>query len=369
MPAKKNKNAAKQQKATAPASSEVAEFSAKMLLSEVESPETECVRRCKAAQELRDLATSDAAAFAVLKGSDVVAACWRLVGDATTGAEDVAALVAKRDGNRDAILPSVLDALAELALVKVPHLLGQQMSSLVTVLAVARKCGAAGAPSERAVPERLALLAATRWLAAISTHPVTTHLLKSGLCDLLKECFTMRTDQEVLLQCCVLTANVAADGGSQAQALCEARLPRLISRLLVASCAAELKEHAVAALNRVANAACDEDLGQAETIGPLALAKLATSDRKPCAAEGIWALHILATKGGDGIARQLARLKPVTDVLSAVCIARELEDADLALAGRVAAITLDDLNKLKAADEPPAPKAAGDEPPAPPPAP
>ena len=51
MPAKKNKNAAKQQKATAPASSEVAAFSAKMLLSEVESPETECVRRCKAAQE------------------------------------------------------------------------------------------------------------------------------------------------------------------------------------------------------------------------------------------------------------------------------------------------------------------------------
>ena len=145
-----------------PAAHASAAGKAKALLGEVGSPSTEAARRCKAAQELRDFATSDATAFAALKGSDVVFELWRLVGDAKVGAEDVEALVGKRDGSRDPVLPSVLDSLAELALLKIPSLLGQQLSTLVTVMAVCKHCTARGAPSERASPERLALLGALR---------------------------------------------------------------------------------------------------------------------------------------------------------------------------------------------------------------
>ena len=91
-------------------------------------------------------------------------------------------------------------------------------------------------------------------------------------------------------------------------------MPRL-SRLLVADGRAEVKEHAVAALNRVANAARGEALDGELMSGPVALARLAASDRPDCSSEGAWALHVLSTKGGDKIAAKMARTPEVMAIL------------------------------------------------------
>mmetsp|Transcript_14921 Transcript_14921/g.46342 ORF Transcript_14921/g.46342 Transcript_14921/m.46342 type:complete len:291 (+) Transcript_14921:478-1350(+) len=252
----------------------------KSLVDEVASAATTAERRPEAAEELKALASKDATAFAALQRSDVVGRLWRLCAGEKTAAEDVEALCAKRDANRDAVLPPVLDALAEIALLRAPALLGQQLSTLPTVLAVCRSCGRPGAPSERASPERLCLLAGLRWLAALSTHPVSKHLLKQGLAELVVRALSLRTDQDLLLQCCVLSANVAADGSEQARALCRAKVPRLLSRLLVAEVRPELKEHAVAALNRITRSARGEPLDADEVIGPVALALLSHKPRE-----------------------------------------------------------------------------------------
>ena len=338
-----------------PAAHATAAASAKALLGEVTSPATEAERRCAASQELKDLATSDAAAFAALKGSDVVGACWRLVATDATARDGAAEMVARRDGNGDAVLPSVLDALAELALLRIPSLLGAQMSTLDTVLSICDHAGALGAPSERVSPERLALVAAYRWLAALSTHPVSGHLLKAGLGERLQKTLSLRTDKELLLQCCVVAANVAADGGDQAEALCACRIPRLLGRLLVVEANPDLKDHAVAAINRIARSARGERLDGDELIGPDAFAALAGAPRPACAAEGVWALHILAAKGGPRVAARLAKLPSVIAALEAKTATPEVGDGDSALAQKVAALTLEDLAPHRADAPPPAP--------------
>mmetsp|Transcript_8743 Transcript_8743/g.26300 ORF Transcript_8743/g.26300 Transcript_8743/m.26300 type:complete len:365 (-) Transcript_8743:40-1134(-) len=342
---------------------------ASALIEEVAGIKTEAARRGEAAEELKDLATTDAAAFAALTKSDVVTRLWRLValdGGRAAGPEDVEQLVSRRDARRDAVLPGVLAALAEIALLNAPALLGQQLSTLATVMAVCRHCGRPGAASERASPERLSMLASLRWLAALSTHPVTTHLLKQGLAPLIVQALSLRTDQEVLLQCCVLAANVASDGAEQAGALCRARIPRLLSRLLVAEVRPELKEHAVAALNRVARAARGEPLDSDELIGPVALARLADCARPDAATEGLWALHVLATRGGEAIAARMAQTPEVMEVLQHKATVREVDDGDLALANKVAQLTFDDLTALS--NKPPEPPEAPADarPPAPP---
>ena len=325
---------------------------AKALIDECCAATTEADRRGKAAEELRALASRNATAFTELQRSQIVSRSWRLVA-ATNTPDDAPALCSVRDERRDAILPPVLEALSEIALLRSPPLLGQQLSTLPTVMAVCRHCGRPGAPSERAAPERLSLLAALRWLAAISTHPVTSHLLKQGLALLIVQSLSLRTDQDILLQCCVLAANIASDGANQAGELCRAKIPRLLSRLLVADGRAEVKEHAVAALNRIANAARGEALDGELMSGPVALARLAASERPDCSSEGAWALHVLSTKGGDKIASKMARTPEVMAILEKRAFERETEDGDVALANKVAQITLEDLTKLlhKGADD------------------
>ena len=324
----------------------------KALIDECCAKDTEADRRGKAAEELRALASRNATAFTELQRSQIVSRSWRLVA-ATNTPDDAPALCSVRDERRDAILPPVLEALSEIALLRSPPLLGQQLSTLPTVMAICRHCGRPGAPSERAAPERLSLLAALRWLAAISTHPVTSHLLKQGLALLIVQSLSLRTDQDILLQCCVLAANVASDGANQAGELCRAKVPRLLSRLLVADGRAEVKEHAVAALNRIANAARGEALDGELMSGPVALARLAASERPDCSSEGAWALHVLSTKGGDKIASKMARTPEVMAILEKRAFERETEDGDVALANKVAQITLEDLTKLlhKGADD------------------
>lgn len=328
-----------------PAASAKDTASAKALIEECCSKTTEAERRGKAAEELRALASRNATAFSELQRSQVVSRSWRLVAASNTP-DDAPALCSVRDERRDAILPPVLEALSELALLRSPPLLGQQLSTLPTVMAVCRHCGRPGAPSERAAPERLSLLAALRWLAAVSTHPITAHLLKQGLAQLIVQCLSLRTDQDLLLQCCVLAANVASDGPGPTGQLCRAKVPRLLSRLLVAEGRAEVKEHAVAALNRIANAACGKALDADMVSGPVALAQLASSDRPDCSSEGAWALHVLSTKGGPLIAKKMAATPEVMEVLERRALAREVEDMDVALANKVAQITFEDLTKL-----------------------
>ena len=75
--------------------------------------------------------------------------------------------------------------------------------------------------------------------------------------------------------------------------------------------------------------------------GPVALARLAASDRPDCSSEGAWALHVLSTKGGDKIAAKMARTPEVMAILEKRAFERETEDDDVALANKVAQITLE----------------------------
>ena len=119
---------------------------AKALIDECCAKDTEADRRGKAAEELRALASRNATAFTELQRSQIVSRSWRLVA-ATNTPDDAPELCSVRDERRDAILPPVLEALSEIALLRSPPLLGQQLSTLPTVMAICRHCGRPGAPS------------------------------------------------------------------------------------------------------------------------------------------------------------------------------------------------------------------------------
>ena len=96
----------------------------KALIDECCAKDTETDRRGKAAEELRALASRNATAFTELQRSQIVSRSWRLVA-ATNTPDDAPALCSVRDERRDAILPPVLEALSEIALLRSSPLLGQ----------------------------------------------------------------------------------------------------------------------------------------------------------------------------------------------------------------------------------------------------
>lgn len=303
--------------------------------------------RVEAAARLRELWESDAGVASRLVEANVVGRLW-LEATGDTASPDAASLISRRGAQQKLVLPVVLGALSELALVREPALVAQQLSALSTVLAVAETAGRPGAPSQKASPERRALVAVMRWLSAISTAPVTAHLVRSGVPSLARRSLETRVDDEILVHTCALVANIAADHADLAAALCDHKIPRLLARLVVEpSASAEAKEYAVAAANRVARSANSTGQDAPLAILPDALALLATCDRPACWREGVWALHVLVTKGNESSA--IGTLPAVVRALEAAAQGRDDDVDDDALARRVARLTLDDCTRRDAA--------------------
>ncbi|KAJ1461559.1 hypothetical protein M885DRAFT_506559 [Pelagophyceae sp. CCMP2097] len=323
----------------------------KCVVLEVCGAETLSKRRVKAAEEIFNAVRSNAISADDVAQSNVIAKAWQCAGRQGVAAAD---LVGCADAQGEALLPSVLGALTELALIPEPALIGQNLAALRLVLDVAEFAARPGAGSERASADRLALVAALRWLAAVSTHPVTQHLLRSGVAELIQKTMSLRTDDEVLLHAAVLVGNIAADGPAQCEELCRAKLPRLVARLVAEPHgASEVKEQLVTAANALAHAANVADGAQTECelVAPLAFAKLASSPLNACAEEGVWALHLLQAKGSISVQRRLANMPAVVAALERLASvvgggASPEDQASLDLAKRIAALTLGDLRKL-----------------------
>uniref|UniRef100_A0A7S3JS11 Uncharacterized protein n=1 Tax=Aureoumbra lagunensis TaxID=44058 RepID=A0A7S3JS11_9STRA len=249
--------------------------------------------------------------------------------------------------------PGVLNALAELALPQCPPLIAQELSALDMIVQLINHCSAPGMPTHKASSERRVLISCWRLIAALSTHPITKHLLTKGLDVLARQALELRTDDEILLHVSTFCSNTASDHLELALTLCDARIPRLLARLICeVQVAAEVKEHIVVAANSFAKS-CNPDFTHQEDIFlrfPDALAALASSSQSRAATEGIWALHCLVTKGGMQLARKLAHNAP--SVLTALephaqayAAADKTQASHLTLAQRVAKLTLDDIRQ------------------------
>lgn len=303
-------------------------------------------KRVEAAARLRELWESDAGVGGRLVKSNVVGQLW-LEATGATASPDIQSLINRRDAQDRLVLPGVLGALSELAFIREPALVAQQLSALSTALAVAESASRPGAASHRASPERAALVAVMRWLSAVSTAPITSFLVKSGVPSLARRSLETRVDDEILVHTCVLVANIAADHADLAAALCDHKIPRLLARLVVEPTASpEAKEYAVAAANRVARSVSSSvDQDAPLDILPDALALLATCDRPACWREGVWGLHVLVTKSTGAT---IGTLPAVVRALEAAARCRDDDGDEDALARRVARLTLDDCIKATA---------------------
>ena len=276
-----------------------------------------------------------------LAESLVVGKLWSLVVSSSNNPETMI-------GN--AVLPGVLAALAELALPRHEALIGQQLSSLKVVLSIVRVASEPTTGS-RSSPEREALAGGMRWLAAVSTHPVTKLLVDQGITDLIRRSLSLRVDDEILIHTTNICANVAADHPDLAVALCRATIPRLLARLVCEpSASAEAKDRAVIAVNRVTKSLLRRNDHDDTKPLPDALADLSgVRDLDyPCWTEGVWGLHILSQKGGDTINAKLKRRSTVINALKAHTTAagqdgESTPDQNVALARKVAAMTLNDI--------------------------
>ena len=349
---------------------EVSDPSLEKAATDIANPSLPAEERLAAASRLRDHTDTEAVGRAVM-GSHLLMRLWRSLlgndyaeGNVTTSPGSAAVIatnaarhilaVCETAGADSAEVQTALLLLAELALLPAPALLGQSMSTLGSLVALIDEAGAGGIILGRASPQRGALIGALRVVLALSTHrALAPHLAgPAGIPARIARLMSIHADPEILTLALALASNLC-DSGAEAVALCVAKFPRLVTRLIAnAGTPSELKEDAVAALRRLTaalggTAACEPP----ETL-PALLAVLASGGggggggRWAACREGVWGLHLLSER--VELRPRLALLPGVREALASAGVRAGIaaatkaeEDADELQ--RIAKLTLETL--------------------------